>query len=71
MAGARLMGLLDRLLARDRSTTGDYYPGHPIDDRASRQRRARHHRSGARAADRAAQAWDAAERRRERNRGRR
>lgn len=62
------MDLLTRLLTRNQPTTGARYPGYEIPDRASRQRRARHHRSGARQADRAAQAWDDAERRRERGR---
>lgn len=65
------MSFLSRLLGRDQPTTGDRYPGHPIADRASRQRRAQHKTRGTRRAAAQGQVWEDADRLRERNRHRR
>jgi len=64
------MSLLARLLGREQPTTGNRYPGYPIDDRASRRRRAQHKTRGVRDAAAQGQAWEAADRLRERSRTR-
>lgn len=64
------MGFLDRLFGNDHERAARYEGRESATASAARQRRASHRRTGALQAARQGQAWEDADRQREKNRGR-